>query len=472
MGYDRRRMEQPYLEGAYAPIVAEITARDMPVIGEVPRDLAGVYVRNGPNRRWQAPGRYHWFDGDGMLHAAHVQDGRVTYRNRWIRTPGLAAENEAGRALWTGLLEPTAGNPAAAPYKDTGNTDVLLHRDRLLTLWYVCGAAHRVHPGTLQTEGVETFGRARPLRMSAHARVDEHTGELMFFDYGPTRPYMRYGVVDAQGQLAHRIDVDLPGARLPHDMAITEHYSVLMDLPVFHRPDAAKAGRWIVDYHRELPARFGVVPRHGSSEQVRWFCAEPCYIYHVVNAWEEGDSIVMVGCRCIDPTPEVDPADGAMGRMLANLRLTATLHRWRFDLSTGQTHEEPLDDLAAEFPVIDTRRMGRPNRFSYHVTTPKRTTLQFEGVAKYDLSDGSRTMRSFGGGVLGSEVAFAPRIGATEEDDGYLLTFVDDRRHDRSELWIVDARALGDGPVARVEIPQRVHLGFHACWVPEERLPT
>ena len=122
--------------------------------------------------------------------------------------------------------------------------------------------------------------------------------------------------------------------------------------------------------------------------------------------------------------------------------------------------------------MIDTRRMGRPNRFSYHVTTPQRRTLQFEGVVKYDLTDGSRTVLPFGDGVLGSEVAFAPRIGATEEDDGYLLTFVDDRAHDRSELWIIDARAVSDGPVARVEIPQRVPLGFHACWVPGERLPT
>lgn len=465
-------MDQPYLQGSYAPIADQITARDMSVVGEVPRDVAGVYVRNGPNRTFEAPGRYHWFDGDGMLHAAHLEDGRVTYRNRLVQTPGLTAEQRAGHALWTGLLEPTSDNPKPAPYKDTGNTDVLLHRDRLLTLWYVSGAAHRVHPRTLATEGVETFGRERPLRLSAHARVDEHTDELMFFDYGPTPPYMRYGVVDAQGHLAHRIDVDLPGARLPHDMAITEHYSVLMDLPVFHRADAAKAGRWIVDYHREMPARFGVVPRHGSSDQVRWFSAEPCYIYHVVNAWEEGDSIVMIACRSADPTPEVDPADGAMGRMLANLRLSATLHRWRFDLATGQTHEEPLDDLAAEFPVIDTHRMGRPNRFSYHVTTPRRRTLQFEGVVKYDLSDGSRTVLPFGEGVLGSEVAFAPRIGATEEDDGYLLTFVDDRSNDCSELWIVDARALCEGPVARVQIPQRVPLGFHACWVPQAKLPS
>lgn len=456
--------DDPYLDGAYAPIddesELELTASE----GAIPRDLNGSYVRNGPNPRFAAPGRHHWFDGDGMLHAVRLHDGKATYRNRYVRTPGFLKEEEAGRALWSGLLEPTGDNPSGAPYKDTGNTDVLAYRGALYTLWYVCGAAHRIDPITLESRGPATFGGEEPLRLSAHAKVDPRSGELVFFDYGPRPPFMRYGVI-ADGRIEHLVPIELPGPRLPHDMAITERFSILMDLPVFPRPEALKQKRWIVQFDRAQPARFGIIPRRGAPESIRWFSAEPCYVYHVVNAWEEGDTVVMVGCRCDDPLPEPRAEDGPLARALANLRLRARLYRWRFDLRDGSTTEEPLDDRNTEFPTISDRLAGQQSRWSYHMTIPDSRTLLFDGIAKYDVNDGRRTELPFGPGRYGSEAPFAPRDGGDGEDDGYLLSFVDDRAADRSELWIVGARDME--VVARLPIPRRVPLGFHACWVPE-----
>ena len=80
--------------------------------GSIPDDLNGVYVRNGPNPQHHPVGRYHWFDGDGMVHAVHFADGEATYRNRWVRTEGFLAERDAGRALWRGIIEPFARQPA------------------------------------------------------------------------------------------------------------------------------------------------------------------------------------------------------------------------------------------------------------------------------------------------------------------------------------------------------------------------
>ena len=96
----------PYLHGLYAPTYDELTIPDLEVLaGEIPADLDGVYVRNGPNPRQPPSGRYHWFDGDGMVHAVHFADGRAGYRNRWIRTDGYEAETAAGKALWQGIME-------------------------------------------------------------------------------------------------------------------------------------------------------------------------------------------------------------------------------------------------------------------------------------------------------------------------------------------------------------------------------
>jgi carotenoid cleavage dioxygenase-like enzyme len=95
----------PFLTGLFAPVSREITADEPPVIGEIPKDLEGVYLRNGPNPTLEPRGRYHWFDGDGMVHAIAFHNGKATYRNRWLRTAGFAAEQEAGHAIWPGLMD-------------------------------------------------------------------------------------------------------------------------------------------------------------------------------------------------------------------------------------------------------------------------------------------------------------------------------------------------------------------------------
>ncbi|HEY9859244.1 MAG TPA: carotenoid oxygenase family protein, partial [Candidatus Obscuribacterales bacterium] len=120
----------PYLAGNFAPIRTEITVEDLPVIGELPADLNGMFVRNGPNPQFPPLGRYHWFDGDGMLHGVQIQNGKASYRNRYIRTMGYEAERAAGKALWGGMLEPTPPNNPYGPVKNVANTALVWHRDR------------------------------------------------------------------------------------------------------------------------------------------------------------------------------------------------------------------------------------------------------------------------------------------------------------------------------------------------------
>ncbi|MEM9191926.1 MAG: carotenoid oxygenase family protein [Myxococcota bacterium] len=456
-------MDNPYFSGPFGPVEREIDEGNLTVEGEIPRDLHGSYVRNGPNAKYAPKGRYHWFDGDGMLHALRFGGGRVAYRNRYVRTRGLAADDAKEVAQWSGLLEPTKANPKGAPYKDTANTDVVAFQNRLIASWYICGEPYVVDPETLETEGPTRFGHDAPLRISAHAKVDERTRELLFFNYGVTEPYLHYGVVDEQLALRHYVPIDLPGPRLPHDMAATENYSILMDLPFFYRPEALQKKKWVVGYYPDLPSRFGIVPRHGSD--VRWFEAEPCYIYHIANAWEEDNAVVMVGCRVVDPAPAPDPQDGEWAKIMANLRITATFHRWRFDLETGETTEEDLDDRNNEFPAINNRYLGRKSRYSYHVGLGKTQTLTFASVIKYDAETDRADTFEFGDRVVGSEVAFGPADGGTAEDDGYLSTFVTNLDTMMSEGWLFDARAVADGPIAKIKLPQRVPLGFHGCWL-------
>ncbi|MDJ0959908.1 MAG: carotenoid oxygenase family protein [Acidimicrobiia bacterium] len=465
--------ENPYLMGGYAPVDTEIVAEDLQVIGEIPSDLNGLYVRNGPNPKYKTEGRYHWFDGDGMLHAIHLRDGTATYRNRWIRTDGLGADEAANQALWRGVAEQRTHNPddgSRLRLKDTANTDVLFHNGNLIAMWYLAGEPYRVDPMTLETLGKEDWQGTRQSCVSAHAKVDQHTGEFLFFDYGPVPPYMSYGVVSPDGVVRHFTPVELPGARMPHDMAITERYSILMDLPLVVDPESAKEGRHALLFMRDTPARFGVIPRYGAGTEIRWFDAEPCYIYHTVNAYEDGDEIVMDVCRFRPPGPAPVPLTGPLASILNYLRLDAFLYRYRFNLVTGETTETPLDERNTEFPMIDAALIGRQNRYTYNVSINNDFTMYFDGIVKYDMERGTDERYEFGPGRYGSEAPFARRPGARAEDDGYLMSFVYDAAEDRSELVILDAATPSDGPVGRVLLPQRVPNGFHACWVPEDQL--
>lgn len=465
--------ENPYLLGVFAPVSTEITADNLEVIGEIPSDLNGVYLRNGPNPRYESGGRHHWFDGDGMVHGVSFENGTARYRNRWVRTEAFKAEDAAQRPLWTGVMEDPRANPFGNGHglnlKDSSNTDVIFHRGKVLTTWYLCGTPYAMDPLSLDTIGAEDFLGTLVGDMMAHPKIDEATGELFWFDYGPRPPYMRYGVIGAGGTVEHSTDIELPGPRLPHDMAITEDYAILMDLPLLQDAEAARQGRHKLVFERSLPSRFGVIPRRGHGSQIRWFEASPCYIYHVVNAWQAGDEILLDVCRVKRPEPNPERT-GRLSAMLQYLRLDAQLWRYRFNLVTGATSEGPCDDDNTEFPSIDARMVGKANRYAYNVHISPEETLRFDGLIRYDLLTGQRQEHRFGPGRWGSEAPFAPRSADSAEDDGYVVTFVQDEGAGRSEVAIFDAADIAGGPVGRVLLPQRVPLGFHACWIPAEQL--
>jgi carotenoid cleavage dioxygenase len=463
----------PYLHGIHAPTVHETTAFALEVEGELPADLHGAYVRNGPNQVHAPTNLYHWFDGDGMIHGVYFRDGQVDYRSRFVRTDGFVDEAARGRGIWPGVMGPVSFDAPSHYLKDTANTDVVWHSGSLLALWYLCGTPYRLDPLTLDARGESDFGGRRSTTVSAHPKVDERTGELVWFtldDFAP--PYMTYGVTDASGQLVHSVPIDLPGARAPHDITITEHFSIVHDFPLFHDPAVLKErGYRVARFHRDLPSRFGVLPRRGGTSDVRWFEFTPGDVLHMVNAWEEGDWIVMDGCFQPDPTIRRNPAEGELASMLGYLRIRSHLHRWQMNLRTGETRETALDDLNVEFCLPDTLRYGEKTRYSYHQHIPEDMfTVEFRALVKYDHESGAARRYDYPDGWYASESPYAPSANASGEDDGYVVTIMTNADSCTSECWVFSARQIEDGPIARVKLPARVPTGFHAKWIPGERI--
>jgi carotenoid cleavage dioxygenase-like enzyme len=459
----------PYLNGAWTPQMEEVNADQLDVIeGAIPTDIDGVYLRNTENQVHQPLGRFHPFDGDGMICQIDFQGGRARYRNRFVRTRCFEAEQEAGASLWGGLADPPSlsrrrGFGAHGALKDSSSTDVVVHAGKALSTFYQCGEGYRLDPETLDQSGLEGW---TPLDgISAHAKVDEATGELMFFNYSKTAPYLHYGVVDRDNRLTTYMPIPVPGPRLPHDMAFTRNYSILNDLPVFWDEELLKRDIHAVRLHKGLASRFAIVPRHGGP--IRWFEAAPTYVLHWLNAYEDGDEIVLDGYFQEDPTPR-PPRDAPTGyeHMMAFLdeySFKPKLHRWRFNLKDGTTTEAHLDDRIMEFGMFNQRFAGRKYRYAYSTVTLPGWFL-FNGFVKTDLETGASTEYHLPEGRYASEAPFAPRIGSTEEDDGYLVSFVTDENTGTSECILLDARRIEDGPVCRIALPHKLCSGTHSCW--------
>jgi carotenoid cleavage dioxygenase-like enzyme len=459
-------MTSPYLSGNYRPVEQEGEDRALQIIGELPHELSGMFLRNSSNPRFQSGGRYHWFDGDGMIHGVRIENGQASYVNRWVRTRAFELESEAQRGLWRGLEEPPDFSNPNGPFKDTSNTDLIYHAGQLLSLWWLGGAAYRVRLPDLATCGTERFG-GKLATVSAHPKLDPRSGELCVFDYKPYPPYLTYGVVNRLGELVHHTTIDLPGPRLQHDMAITEHHTLVFDMSLMLDPKELARGRAKTAFFRDVPTRIGVLPRHGKGSEVRWFAVEPCFMYHTINAWEADGKIVLLGCRIADPLARGDePTVPRIG----HLRLEPKLHRWTLDLTDGSVKEEQLDDVLSEFPRLDARRLGEHSRYAYQQRFAKRSTLLFDGVVKYDTDHGASQTHAWPEGWHGGETVFAPRSEQGKEDDGWLLTFVVNEASGESELHVLDAQHMAAEPVARVRIPRRVPTGYHALWVSEAEL--
>ncbi|HET9078380.1 MAG TPA: carotenoid oxygenase family protein [Acidimicrobiales bacterium] len=472
--------DHPYRTGAWRPQATEYDAFDLDVEGDLPDDLEGVYLRNTENPLRPSIRKYHPFDGDGMIHAVTFRGGRAAYRNRFVRTEGLLAEEQAGQALWAGIAENPQlslradGWGARGRMKDASSTDVVVHAGVALSSFWQCGDLYQLDPLTLADLGKATWDGAFPsdLGVSAHARVDEHTGELLFFNYGTRAPYLHFGTLDRHGRLIRYEPVELPGPRLPHDMAFTERYAVLNDLPLFWEPELLERGLHATRFHPELPSRLGLLPRDGAGP-VRWFEFDPTYVLHWVNAYEDGDEVVIDGFFQGSPEPEGLPDQGPADRIFRFLAadvLETRLHRWRINVATGMTKEEDLSERFSEFGMINGRHRGRPYRHVY-ATVNRPGWFVMRGLVHHDTVTGGLEEYMFPEGVFCSETAMAPRVGSRDETDGYLVTLTIDTVRDRSDCVVFDATRLSDGPIATVRLPERISSGTHSFWAPASDLP-
>src|SRR3984885_4398438 len=432
-----------------APIPMECDAPFLKIVGELPRELHGTLYRNGPNPQFDSPDA-HWFVGDGMLHAFHLENGRASYRNRWVRTPKWQAEHEAGRALFGGFGQKLPDAPAALADGGVANTNIIFHGGKLLAL----EEQHlptEIEPGTLATRGYCNFDGAIGGPFTAHPKIDPVTGELFFFGYnagGYFTPSLSFGSIDAKGHVTRFDRFEAPYASMVHDFIVTERHLLFPILPITGSMMRAMKGQPPYAWEPDKGAYVGVIKRGGSAKDIVWFRGESCYVFHVMNAWEEGDRIIADVMQFEEaplfPHPDGSRTDPDKSR--------ARLCRWTFDLSgnTDRFTQTYLDDLAGEFPRIDDRRAGLVSLYgSDACANPALPMFEaLSGIVHVD-GKGSRLAKYLlPAGDTVSQPVFVERSKEAAEGDGWLLAAVWRAQENTSDLAVFNAGDVEGGPGA------------------------
>ena len=434
-----------HLIGNWAPVKEEITEHNLEIKGEVPRDLNGLFVRNGMNP--VSGYSDHWFFGNGMLHGIYLENGKASYKNRYVKTPYY--ENDLN-------VISSFGDLSASP----ANTHIVNHAGKLLALeetslpWEL--------NRDLETIGVEDYKGKLNTAMTAHPRVCPETEEMLFFAYSMMgEPYLYYHRVSKQGELVQTEAIEIPRPVMMHDWNITRNYVVFMDLPIVSDMDLAVSTGSPFGFKPECGARLGVMPRDGNNSDVRWFDIDPCFVFHSFNSFEEGNKIILYVSR------QQEAMVGGFKDIYGGEKTVARLWRWIIDLENGRVSEEQLDDGACDFPRVNDNRIGLHTEYGYcmQIKTDVESLTFGETLFKYHLESGKRTDHHLGSNVAGGEPVFAPKPGSTKEDQGWILSLVHDRNTRKSKLVIVDAEAFDQEPVAEVMIPQRVPYGAHGSWI-------
>lgn len=439
-----------HLRGNYAPVSTEVTSVDLEVSGSIPTQLSGRYLRNGPNPH--SGKSAHWFMGDGMIHGVRLDGGKAEwYRNRWVQTraltePGVEAISDHG------VVDHTIGQ---------SNTHIVRHGDRILALVessFPCELTPE-----LETVGPYDFDGRLDTAMTAHPKICPLTGEMHFFGYGFFEPWLTYHRVDSTGVLVQSEVIDVAGPTMVHDFSITEEHVLFMDLPVVFDLELAMKGLMPYQWSDDYAARVGVMERGVVGAPVQWFDVDPCYVFHPLNSFD-----VTTDSGGVEVVLDTARYSELWRRSSANFHTEAALHRWRFDLDTGATSEEVLDDRSIEFPRVDERRVGLQNRYGYAVSTESNSETGEDlssSIVCYDLESGASDVHEFGNDRIAGEPVMVPTSDAAAEGEGWLMTYVYNKATDKSDLVILDANDVAADPVATVHLPVRVPFGFHGSWM-------
>ncbi|MFH6565647.1 carotenoid oxygenase family protein [Pseudomonas kulmbachensis] len=475
----------PFLQGPYEPLYNEYVIDDLHVEGRIPLELNGVLYRTGGNQHFQPldPSLFHWFDGDGMVHAFKLKDGKASYRNRLVETDGLKVERAAGRALYNGIYghggAPQPSIPEGAPkIKVVAGVNVIGLGKRLLALHEVGHHYWELNPITLETLGSFNFDGQTEGMLTAHPHFDATANEWLFYALDNEKKFLECFTTDVNGTVKTKHRVVMPFTPWNHDFTFTaQHYIFFFGL-INWRPwseDRIPKGKssWFIDPQESRNAKILFVDRH--SGETTWLHPEDSeyMLGHFLNAYQEGEDVIIdasVTPLCGE-LQDFKPENYYPFPLVEGPSAFEEPQLWRFVINRqkGVVEHQRIGDFSAEFVRPNEAIQGQKHRYGYmaavHVPSP--TTKGFNCLAKYDYRTARAQFQHVSSqyDLIPGEPVFVPHPEAKYEDHGWILSLWYDPVRNASELIILDASTFDGEPLARIKLDHHVPLGFHGNWV-------
>ncbi|XP_041018063.1 carotenoid 9,10(9',10')-cleavage dioxygenase 1-like [Juglans microcarpa x Juglans regia] len=489
----------------------------------------GVYIRNGPNPLFgglkltkSVFGRssHTWVEGEGMLHALYFNkdgDGRwnVVYNNRHVQTETFKLEKQRNKPSFLPAIE--GDSPAIlSAYllnllrfgmvnKYISNTNIFEHSGKYYSV-AENDVPQEIDICTLKTLGNWDVNGAWKRPFTSHPKRAPGSGELVIIGVDAVKPFLEVGLISADGKkLIHKVDLGLNRSSLIHDIGVTQRYLVIMDFPLTIDIKRLIRGGPLIKYNKEEYARIGIMPRYGDSDSIKWFDVEPNTTFHILNSFEDGDEVVVWGCRALDsiiPGPDMGlnkfewffrrfkPINCKEEKNPSNSTEDGSLftrcYEWRLDMQTGEVRERNLTatEFSMEFPIINGNFTGVKNKYGYtqvvdSIASSTSGMMKFGGLAKLHFEEPDQEelikvqYHMFEENTFCSGAAFVPKgAGSSEEDDGWIITFVHNEDTNISKVYIIDTKKFSGEPVAKITLPCRVPYGFHGAFMPISSLQT
>ncbi|MGK7939692.1 MAG: carotenoid oxygenase family protein [Crocosphaera sp.] len=453
--------------------------------GEIPEQLQGTFFRNGPGLlEVQGTPLKHPFDGDGMICAiSFLGNGKVHFRNRFVRTEGYVKEQKAGKMIYRGVFgtQKPGGwlnNFLDIKVKNIANTNVIYWGNKLLALWEAA-EPYQLNPKTLETigidylDGVLTSGDS----ISAHPCFDPASeldnGQPCLVNYS-IKPGLSSKITiyefAVDGSLLRSHSHVVPGFSFIHDFAITPHYCLLLQNSVSFNPLpyilGLKGAGECVSFNANQPSKLIIIPRTVPYENIKILDINAGFVFHHVNAFEEGESIYLDSI-CYDSLPQVQP-DLDYKEVDFDSLDPGQIWRFKIDLKSNNIDKEMIDSRSCEFPYINPKKVGRKYRYLFTSTIhDNQGNAPFQAIQKLDLLAGNRQVHSLAPIGYVSEPIFVPKPDATEEDQGWVLVMVYDGIKHRSDIVILDGENLNKDPLATLHLKHHIPYGLHGNWTSE-----
>ena len=459
----------------------EADVRHCEVEGEIPSDLNGAFYRVGPDPQFPLrPGNIP-FDGEGHVSMFRIKNGRVHYKSRYVRNDRYLAQDKAGKILFPMYRNPYLDDPSVKGLsRSTANTHIINHRNLLLAL-KEDSPPSALDPLTLETVAPNyTFDDQLPSKtFTAHPKIDSETGNMVAFGYEATG----HGSDDVAifeftpgGKLVWSTMIKVPYVGMLHDFAVTERHIVFYVIPMVIDEEQMKRGGIHWAWNDSMPTYFGVLRRFGDGKDIRWFEGPTRSATHVMGAFEDGNRIyVDVEMSQSNPFPFM-PNQG--GIPWDPIRGQSRITRLSADLSgrtpRGYNIETLYQDYIGALPRQDDRYNTVPYRYGFlGCPEPNPTGRPGACYVRFDHQTRRVTLYNAGPDTSLAECCFAPRSADAPEGSGYLMGVATrNNENGRSDLIILDAEHLDEGPVAVVKLPMRAVGQVHGWWVPEEKLPA